>query len=117
MNVVLNELSRLSMAVQQLTTPDASGNPKQCLRTDSSQRIDSKPQQSQSCFRCGGIDHVQRACAIKADGVSSPTAQCPYCSQFGHNAASCMFPRPENTEPRGEIDRAPPREDAKCATP
>lgn len=108
MNVVLNELSRLSMAVQQLTTPDASGNPKQCLRTDSSQRIDSKPQQSQSCFRCGGIDHVQRACAIKADGVSSPTAQCPYCSQFGHNAASCMFPRPENTRT--------PRRDRQGAT-
>lgn len=108
MNVVLKELSQLSSAVQQLTTPDASGNSKQCLRTDSSQRIDSKPRQSQSCFRCVGIGHVQRAYALKADGVSSPTAQCPYCSQFGYNVASCMFARPENPRtPRRDRQGAP----------
>lgn len=57
MNVVLKELSlELSMAVKQLTTPDLSG--KQCLQTDSSQRIHSKPEQSQSSFQCSETGHV-----------------------------------------------------------
>lgn len=61
---------------------------KQCLWSDFSQRIDSKPLQFKSCFRCGGIGNAQRACALKADNVSSITAQGPYCYHFGHNTAS-----------------------------
>lgn len=49
---------------------DAFRNLKQCLRSDFSQRIDSKPQQFKSCFRCGG-KNAQRACALKAENVSS----------------------------------------------
>ena len=104
MNFVVQELSRLSTAVQQLALPDSHGR-------QLSQRMDSAPQhpvQSKSCFRCGGIGHVQRARALKADGISNPTSQCPYCSQFGHNANSCMFAKPENPRaPRRDQQGAP----------
>lgn len=103
MNFIVKELSRLSTAVQHLATQEYGGQPPQ--------RLDPAPQQSANskcCFRCRGVGHVQRACALKDGGVSDPNSQCPFCSQFGHNAASCMFTKSENSRaPRRDQQGAP----------
>ena len=59
----------------------------------SAMRTKNVPQQSQrpqrSCYRCGGLGHVQRRCNWTGNGPKLTTAKCQFCLQFGHEANQC----------------------------
>lgn len=67
-----------------------------------------REQNSFSCYKCKGLNHIQRHCLWNGHGQTNEHVQCQLCNQFGHGANQCLklgniqHPRDTGHAPSGE---------------
>ena len=64
-----------------------------------------RDQNSFSCYKCKGLNHIQRNCMWNGQGETNEHVQCQLCNQFGHGANQCL--KLGNLQNPGDIGHAP----------
>ena len=69
-----------------------------------------------TCYKCTGLNHIERICNWKGRGSEFPETQCQSCEQFGYSAPTCN--RFELSKPRNyRLDQGNAQSDPRSHQP